>query len=160
MLLGHLAGASVYPYLIGLCIVGFVVRIWHNKYSHGLSQIRGPTIAAYTDLWRFWIVWGRRPELTHIELHEKYGSIVRLGPKTVSISDVEAVKSIYALHAGYVKVFFIAFSRSLCLVLTRSFSPVSTPCSKPSPKVDLFTVCSTPLTRSFMQNSVEPCPTP
>jgi hypothetical protein len=120
MLIDHLATTSVYPYLLGLCVVAFVARILHNKYGHGISQIKGPLISTYTDLWRFWVVWGRRPELTHIALHEKYGSIVRLGPKTVSVSDAEAIKTIYALNSGFVKVICMPYLRRLSLL---SISP-------------------------------------
>jgi hypothetical protein len=92
------------PNLIGVSFASLLAWALHNKYGHGIANIKGPWLAAYTDLWRAWLVWGRRPERTHIALHEKYGPIVRLGPKTVSVSDPETIKIIYALNAGFVKV--------------------------------------------------------
>lgn len=75
-----------------------------NRFGGGLNGIPGPFAASFTDWWRVFIVWGRRPELTHIKLHEKYGPLVRLGPRTVSVGNAEAIKTIYALNAGFVKV--------------------------------------------------------
>jgi hypothetical protein len=90
--------------LLGFCVIALFAHALRCKYGYGLAQIRGPTLAAYTDFWRFWIVWGRRPEKAHIALHEKYGPLVRLGPNLVSVSDPEAIRIIYALNAGFVKV--------------------------------------------------------
>ena len=94
-------------WLILVCLgAAFILYSLHNKHGHALSKIPGPFLAAYSDYWRFFLVWGRRPELTHVRLHEKYGDLVRIGPKTVLVSDWDAVKKIYGLNAGYVKVSF------------------------------------------------------
>lgn len=49
-------------------------------------------------------MWNRRPEVTHIKLHEKYGDVVRLGPNTLSFSNPAALKAIYGLNKGFIKV--------------------------------------------------------
>ncbi|KAI1776942.1 pisatin demethylase [Hypoxylon cercidicola] len=90
-------------HLAFLCFGLILARLLYNKYAHGLARVRGPVLAAYTDLWRFFVVWGRRPEQTHIALHERYGPVVRLGPKCVSISDPDAIKVIYAIKGRFVK---------------------------------------------------------
>ncbi|KAK5258516.1 hypothetical protein LTR40_007753, partial [Exophiala xenobiotica] len=90
--------------ILVLCALGLLVgQLVYNKYAYGISRIPGPTLAAYTNLWRFFVVWGRRPERTHIKLHQRYGPVVRLGPNCVSVSDPAAIKSIYGLASGYVK---------------------------------------------------------
>ena len=94
----------ILPYIFPICAIALLARVLNNKYGYGLAKIPGPTLAAYTDLWRFWLVWGRRPEKTHIALHEKHGPLVRLGPTTVSVSDPEAIKIIYNHNAGLIKV--------------------------------------------------------
>lgn len=76
----------------------------YNRYNRGLSKYPGPFLASLTDWWRFVDVWNRRPEVTHIKLHEKYGDVVRLGPKTLSFSNPAAVKAIYGLNKGFIKV--------------------------------------------------------
>jgi hypothetical protein len=50
------------------------------------------------------MVYGRMSELTHIALHRKHGDIVRPGPNTLSFSNPNAMKSIYGLNKGFVKV--------------------------------------------------------
>lgn len=94
--------------LRGYVVLGFiaVISLWqglHNKYGQRLNHIPGPFLAAFTDYWRLFVVWGRCPEVTHRQLHEKYGDLVRIGPKTVLVADRDSVKKIYALNAGYVK---------------------------------------------------------
>jgi hypothetical protein len=95
---------SLYRYGATLLLVALITQILYNKYGHGINSIPGPALASVTGLWRFALVTGRRPELKHIELHRKYGSIVRLGPNVVSVSDPKAIKIIYAINAGFVKV--------------------------------------------------------
>lgn len=90
-------------WLIGIVATILISRLVINKYGGGLNHIPGPTLAPWTDLWRAVVVGGRRPELEHIRLHEKYGSLVRLGPRVVSLSDPAAIQVIYALNAGFVK---------------------------------------------------------
>lgn len=87
-----------------LCGVALVARIIYNKYGYGISGIPGPFLASWTDLWRFFTVWGGHAERVHIDLHAKLGSMVRLGPNCVSVSEPEAIKVIYGLASGYVKV--------------------------------------------------------
>lgn len=76
----------------------------YNRYHRGLSKYPGPFLASLTDWWRFVDVWKRRPEVTHIKLHEKYGDVVRLGPNTLSFANPAAPKAIYGLNKGFIKV--------------------------------------------------------
>lgn len=88
-----------------LWLLGAILtRLLYNKYGHGVNNIPGPWLAGYTDLWRLFVVRGRRAQEVHIELHKKYGPAVRLGPRAVSIADTEALKIIYSPSAGWSKV--------------------------------------------------------
>ncbi|KLU92843.1 pisatin demethylase, partial [Magnaporthiopsis poae ATCC 64411] len=84
-----------------------------NRYHNGLNKYPGPFLASFTDWWRFWDVYGRRPETTHRKLHAKYGSVVRLGPNTLSFSDPKALKVIYGLNKGFVKSDFYIVQQSV-----------------------------------------------
>lgn len=75
-----------------------------NYFHNSLNIFPGPFWAHLTDLWRFMDVKGRRPELTHIALHRRYGDVVRLGPRTLSFADPKAAKVIYGLNKGFTKV--------------------------------------------------------
>lgn len=88
----------------------------HNRYGHGLGKVPGPFFASCSDYWRLLLVKSRRPEVTYAQLHEQHGDIVRIGPKTVLVNDWNAVKKIYSLNSGYVKV----SPTSLTLTLTRT----------------------------------------
>ncbi|KAG4292521.1 hypothetical protein FPRO06_12009 [Fusarium proliferatum] len=80
-----------------------LTRLLYNKYGHGLNHVPGPWLAGFTDLWRLFVVRGRRAQEVHIELHKKYGPAVRLGPRAVSITDTDALKVIYSPSAGWSK---------------------------------------------------------
>ncbi|KXJ85484.1 cytochrome P450 [Microdochium bolleyi] len=84
-----------------------------NYFHNGLSRYPGPLLAGLTDWWRFWVVWGRRPELTHQKLHEKYGDVVRLGPNSLSFANPEALKTIYGLNKGFVKSDFYVVQQAV-----------------------------------------------
>lgn len=88
----------------GLVLCAF--WLLYNRYHKGLSKYPGPFLASLTDWWRFVDVWNRRPEVTHIRLHEKYGDVVRLGPNTLSFANPAALKAIYGLNKGFIKVRF------------------------------------------------------
>lgn len=90
-----------WPLVAGAVLVAYFVR---NYFNHGLNKYPGPLLASLTDWWRFIDVYNRRPDITHIKLHAKHGDVVRLGPNTLSFADPKAIKAIYGLNKGYVKV--------------------------------------------------------
>ncbi|KAH7153765.1 cytochrome P450 [Fusarium sp. MPI-SDFR-AT-0072] len=97
-----------------LWLIGVILtRLIHNKYGHGLNHVPGPLLAGFTDLWRLFVVRGRRAQEVHIELHKKYGPAVRLGPRAVSIADTDALKVIYSPSAGWSKSKFYPVQQAL-----------------------------------------------
>lgn len=89
-----------------LSVAATAVLTWlvKNRYHNGLNKIPGPFLASLTDWWRFWDVYGQRPEVTHRALHKKHGDVVRLGPNNLSFADPKALKTIYGLNKGFLKV--------------------------------------------------------
>ncbi len=87
-----------------LLILGAAAYFVNNHFKHGLNRYPGPFLASLTDWWRFCIVYGRRPEVTHIRLHRKHGDVVRLGPSVLSFASPAAIKDIYGLKKGFKKV--------------------------------------------------------
>ncbi|KAL7943921.1 cytochrome P450 [Trichoderma barbatum] len=68
-----------------------------------LRQVPGPILATVTNLWRFRIQY-RGPIVPHLlDLHKKYGSLVRIGPNTISVSDATYVSAIYTNKGDYIK---------------------------------------------------------
>ncbi|PKS11344.1 hypothetical protein jhhlp_003106 [Lomentospora prolificans] len=98
-----------------LALAAFASVAWlaKNRYRRGLNKYPGPFLASLTDWWRFFDVYGRRPEITHIELHKKYGDVVRLGPNTLSFSNPKALKAIYGLNKGFIKSDFYIVQQSV-----------------------------------------------
>lgn len=92
---------SYWPTVVGFAVGGWLIKNYSNK---GLNKYPGPLLAALTDWWRFFDVLGRRHEHTQIALHKKHGDIVRLGPNVLAFADPKAIKEIYGLNKGYVKV--------------------------------------------------------
>src|SRR3954453_23572090 len=88
------------PVLFGVV----VIHLLYNKFRPGLRGIPGPVLAAYTRLWRLYDVWKGDAHHTAINLHRKYGPLVRIGPNHVSVSDPKEISNIYGLKTGYTKV--------------------------------------------------------
>lgn len=97
---------DLYSILLAAFILGAAAVLLKNKYGQGINEIPGPWLAPFTDLWRFLLVLGRRPELEHILFHPKYGNLVRLGPRMISVSSPAAIPVIYGLNAGFTKSAF------------------------------------------------------
>ncbi|KAF4459037.1 hypothetical protein FALBO_14211 [Fusarium albosuccineum] len=101
------------PLVAGVLVLALLGKLVFNKYGHGISDIPGPFLASVTDFWRLFVVWGRRPDVNHVKLHERYGTFVRLGPKTVSVSDPSSIREIYGLAAGFKKSDFYTVQQTL-----------------------------------------------
>jgi hypothetical protein len=113
--------------------VVLVAYLASNYFNHGLNKYPGPLLAGLTDWWRFFDVYGRRPDITHIKLHRKHGDVVRLGPNSLSFADPKAIRQIYGLNKGFVKVRTEPV-RSWCLSNDKNISPVSIQCRWLFPK--------------------------
>jgi hypothetical protein len=72
--------------------------------SSPLKKIPGPSLAKFSNLWRFYNHYGQTHIETQKELHKKYGDVVRLGPNTVSVADASLLKTIYSTRGTFLKV--------------------------------------------------------
>ena len=98
----YLASQYWLPTIISIILAWFL----RNRFNNGLQKYPGPLLASLTDWWRFWDVYRRSSHETHQKLHQKYGDVVRLGPNTLSFANPKALKTIYGLNKGFVKVRF------------------------------------------------------
>lgn len=69
----------------------------------GVRAIPGPWLAKVSNIWRFHDVAKGRPDITLYKLHQKHGDYVRLGPTAISVKNIEVLKTIYGINAGYEK---------------------------------------------------------
>ncbi|OQO03181.1 hypothetical protein B0A48_11436 [Cryoendolithus antarcticus] len=102
-----------------------VAKLVSNKFHNGLNKYPGHPLAAYSNWWRFFDVWNRSAEKTHLALHKKHGDIVRLGPNVLSIADPSAIKIIYGLNTGMTKTDFYTVQTAISKG-TRLYSLFST----------------------------------
>ncbi|RAL07996.1 cytochrome P450 [Aspergillus homomorphus CBS 101889] len=71
--------------------------------SPSLLSIPGPFLARFTRLWYFTRVWKGHFEADNLELHARYGPVVRIAPGQYSISDRAAVKTVYGTGSRFPK---------------------------------------------------------
>ncbi|KAK5027200.1 hypothetical protein LTR13_009595 [Exophiala sideris] len=91
-------------YWVVLVLVSLLARLLYNKYGRKLNSIPGPFLAGFTDIWRFWNTCFANAHDIHIWLHRKTNShFVRLGPRTISVSDTTLIPTIYGTNSGFVK---------------------------------------------------------
>ncbi|KAI1375397.1 putative benzoate 4-monooxygenase cytochrome P450 [Hypoxylon crocopeplum] len=91
---------------IGVALVFQAFRTWWP-----LRHIPGPLFAKITNLQRVWWVKTGRAHLIHEQIHQKYGEVVRIGPNMVSISNPEAIPTVYPMRPGFPKSDFYATLR-------------------------------------------------
>ncbi|KAJ5059580.1 cytochrome P450 [Bipolaris maydis] len=62
------------------------IYLARNYYNRDLNKHPGPLLCAFTDWYRFFKAWQRRPEQWHIDLHNKYGDISDFYPVQMATS--------------------------------------------------------------------------
>ena len=90
-------------------VVAWCIYVVVNSATARLSQIPGPILAQYTDLWNAYKVWQWNSGYIdrngfYKTLQERYGDCVRVGPRTVLVFDPAAVPVIYGVRAKLEKV--------------------------------------------------------
>ncbi|KAI5460553.1 cytochrome P450 [Mariannaea sp. PMI_226] len=93
---------SALIYLSGLTV--------YRIFFHPLSKYPGPLLAKVTDAYLFYFAWRGDRHLEFWRLHEKYGSIVRFGPNSLSFNSAKGLKDIYGVRSNLRKAeFYDAF---------------------------------------------------
>jgi hypothetical protein len=90
------------PWLLvaGTTFFGAAWYFIYQTFFHPLSHLPGPTSARYFGSWRNKRYWRGSWHDDVLELHRKYGRVVRIAPNEVAIVDAGAVKQIYGVgHA-------------------------------------------------------------
>lgn len=76
----------------------------HQAYASPLRDVQGPWLARFTRFWYAKSTYSRQGHKFNMDLHQKYGPIVRIAPNEYSIDDLEASKIIYRARDPLVKV--------------------------------------------------------
>lgn len=90
--------------LLVTCVVLLILYLLRVRYSRGLNKFPGPFLASFTDLWKIWYVYTTSEQNLYLDVHRKYGDVVRIGPKQLSFADPRAINEIYGTGGGNQKV--------------------------------------------------------
>ncbi|KAI0146309.1 putative cytochrome P450 [Xylariaceae sp. FL1272] len=93
--------------LLAIKVLGtWVYSVIYNLYFHPLSRFPGPKYAAVSHVpYSYWFLGGSQPYKL-LELHRKYGPVVRLAPGELSFNSAQSWKDIYGFrqnHKTFVK---------------------------------------------------------
>ncbi len=111
-----------------------ILSIWFLHSYIRLHHIPGPFFASLTNLSRVsWILSNRAHDI-HVNLHKKYGRLVRFGPNMVSVGDPAEIPNIYSFTGKFAKVntlllLLFRLPHDTMDILTRITSLISTTCS-------------------------------
>ncbi|KAJ5182111.1 cytochrome P450 [Penicillium cf. viridicatum] len=90
---------------IGIALVGCynICALLYSLFFSPLRSIPGPFLARATRWWEYVKVVNGDSHQEYVRLHEKYGSVVRIGPNRYSFTLPHAVKKIYELGGKFEK---------------------------------------------------------
>ncbi|KAI1205728.1 cytochrome P450 [Annulohypoxylon truncatum] len=91
--------------LTGLFLFAFiliqVIEAIYDVFFHPLANLPGPKIAAWSNIpYSYWFHGGRMPYKI-LDLHEKYGPVVRIAPNEVSFNSPQSWNDIYNFRQGH-----------------------------------------------------------
>ena len=82
----------------------FASRFLWNYLRSPLKSFPGPNLASFTNIWRMRDVAKGRCDITHNNLHRRYGPAVRMGPNILSLSDPDLINLVYNTKNPWLKV--------------------------------------------------------
>lgn len=94
------------PALFSLCafpIASLFAFVIYQLYFHPLARYPGPLLGRITRLYDLYHAYKGDKHVHLFQLHQKYGTVVRYCPNTVSINDPSALRAIYSHGANVQK---------------------------------------------------------
>lgn len=87
-----------------LALIPYVLYTIYQAYATPLRNVPGPSLARFTRIWLFRAIASRKWDQINIQLHRKYGPVVRIAPNEYSIDDPDAANIIYRSRDQLLKV--------------------------------------------------------
>jgi Cytochrome P450 len=100
------ATAFIAAHWLLLLVSTFVVRILYKRYATPLRHYPGPFLASFSRLWKVISIASGHTHLDFIELHRKYGPVVRIAPNELSIASPEAARTLLSAGKRFYKTPF------------------------------------------------------
>ena len=88
--------------LTSIVCLAFLAAVGHciyNRYFHPLRKYIGPIGASLTDLYKVYALWVKHIPTSQLALHRRYGSVVRVAPNMLSISDPRMLPEVHHRYA-------------------------------------------------------------
>lgn len=85
---------------LGLLAAYYLLPYLQNSHLRGIPS---PGFASFTNLWLLLQARQGKRYLSVDEAHKKYGKVVRIAPKHVSVADDAAIQAIYGHGNGFLK---------------------------------------------------------
>ncbi|KAI0115580.1 cytochrome P450 [Nemania sp. FL0031] len=83
-----------------------ISRMVYRRYASPLRSIPGPFFASCTRLWKLRSVVSENTQWDHVDLHRKYGPVVRIGPNEVSFSSPQVARNLLSAGKRFYKTDF------------------------------------------------------
>lgn len=90
-------------WLACLSVAACLLYAIYNRYLHPLAKVPGPFWASISPLWLAWQSYHQRRPRLDIELHKRYGIIVRIKPNEVLFSNPEYFKAVHGAGSKFAK---------------------------------------------------------
>ena len=84
-------------YIFLASVVAFIIYFLKCRYSNGLNKFNGPFLASISNLWKVRYALSSANKQYYVDIHRKYGDIVRVGPNELAFADPVAVDDITGL---------------------------------------------------------------
>lgn len=85
----------------------YIVQIIYHIFFHPLRKVPGPFLSRFSEIWRNIRYFRGSWHDDIVQLHQKYGNVVRIAPNEVCFVDAPALKALYGLGKKVSKVCFI-----------------------------------------------------
>ncbi|RHZ66779.1 uncharacterized protein CDV56_109393 [Aspergillus thermomutatus] len=97
------ADASLIRPLTAIVLLFLFLHALYRAYLHPLRKIPGPGLARFTELWRSSRYFKGKWHRDILQLHRKYGPVVRIAPNEVSIVSPNLITTVYSYTGGTAK---------------------------------------------------------
>ncbi|KAK5637155.1 hypothetical protein RRF57_012867 [Xylaria bambusicola] len=97
---------SIVTYWAILVPVFILTRMVYRRYASPLRSIPGPFLASCSRLWKVRSTVQENTHWDHLELHRKYGPVVRIAPNEVSFSSPQVARNLLSAGKRFYKTDF------------------------------------------------------
>ncbi|KAJ2987475.1 hypothetical protein NUW58_g4482 [Xylaria curta] len=88
---------------LGILAAGAFTYVIYQYVFSPLAAFPGPLVAKFTKIWRAYGMYKGTWHRDLVDLHRKYGPVVRIGPNELSVGDPEAFRQIYRASKAFPK---------------------------------------------------------